>query len=241
MMDKNYIKEVAPVEEFAPNEVKSIVSMLSLKPKAKILDLCCGYGRHAIPLAQMGYQVTGFEISEPLYQKAKDFAASAGVKLNLVHGDMRKIHKELNKKFDAIINIFTAFGFYTKDADNQKVLNNAAKLLKKNGNFLIDLANRENVLRKWQPRQWYSTGTTTVLEEAMFDFFSSRLEVTRTLITSDNQKEVSDFSLRLYSLHEMLAMINKAGLAASAVFGDFKMNQYTVDSRRMIILAQKIS
>ncbi|MCP4634199.1 MAG: class I SAM-dependent methyltransferase [candidate division Zixibacteria bacterium] len=241
MIDKNYIKEVASAEEFAPNEVKSIISILGLKPKAKVLDLCCGYGRHAIPLAQMGYQVTGFEISEPLYKKAKDFATSAGVKLNLVHGDMRNIHKELNKKFDTIINIFTAFGFYTKDSDNQKVLNNAAKLLKKNGNFLIDLANRENVLRRWQPRQWYSTGPTMVLEEAMFDFFSSRLEVTRTLITADNQKEVSDYSLRLYSLHEMLSMINKAGLSASAVFGDFKMNQYSVDSRRMIILAQKLS
>jgi len=187
----------------------------------------------------MGYRVTGFEISKPLYEKAKEQAKIAHVKLKLVLGDMRRLTQQVDGAVDAVINIFTSFGFYTRESDNQKVLNGVAKLLKANGLFLIDLANRENVLKRWQPRQWYSSSGFTVLEESMFDFFSSRLEMKRTYLNPKRNGEVSDFSIRLYSLHEMLAMIQKAGLSTMAVYGDFNLNQYSADSRRMIILAQK--
>ncbi|MBD3169695.1 MAG: methyltransferase domain-containing protein [candidate division Zixibacteria bacterium] len=239
IINSDYVKEVAQIEEGAPNEIKSIVSILGLKPKARILDLCCGYGRHAIPLTQMGYKVTGMEISEPLYNKAKKYAEEAGVDYKLIKGDMRSCGRILKEKYDAVINIFTAFGFYNREADNQRVLNGVEKVLKKGGKFLIDLANRENVLKKWQPRQWYNTGKTTILEESTFDFFSSRIEVKRTFLRENGIKEISDFSLRLYSLHEMLSMIKKSGMFTVAVFGDFEMSQYSVDSRRMILLAQK--
>ena len=239
LVNKNYVKELVRLEETTPSEVKAIVSILGLKPKAKVLDLCCGYGRHAIPMTQMGFRITGFEISESLYNKAKEYSKTSEVKFKLILGDMRSLHLKVKEKFDAVINIFTAFGFYTKESDNQRVLNGVAKVLKPGAKFLIDLSNRENVLKRWQPRQWYSAGGKTVLEQAMFDFFSSRLEVTRTHISGNNTREVSDFSIRLYSLHEMLAMIKKAGLSTVAVLGDFDMTQYSVDSRRMIILAQK--
>jgi SAM-dependent methyltransferase len=238
LVNEDYIKEVAHLEESAPNEVKAIVSILGLKPKSKILDLCCGYGRHAVPLTQMGFKVTGIEISDSLYKKAVEYARTSGVKYRLIRCDMRNLSRSIKEKYDAIINIFTAFGFYTRDSDNQRILNAVAKALKPGGKFLIDLANRENILKRWQPRQWYSSGGTTVLEESMFDFFSSRLELTRTSISANNTRQVSSFSVRLYSLHEMLAMIKKAGLTTVAVFGDFDMLQYSVDSRRMIILAQ---
>ncbi len=237
--NQSYLKELVQLEERAPNEVKSIVNILNLKPKAKILDLCCGYGRHAIPLIEMGYRVTGFEISKPLYENAKEQVQAAGLNMDLYHGDMRRLPQIIDDKFDAVINIFTAFGFYNKESDNQRALNGAAKLLNGGGYFLIDLANRENILKHWQSRQWYTTGGIVILEESVFDFFSSRLEIKRTYLGMGRENEVSNFSIRLYSLHEMLAMIKKAGMISAAVFGDFDMNQFSTHSRRMIILAQK--
>jgi len=239
LMDKNSLKEFVQITERAPNEIMSIVEILGLKPKAKLLDLCCGYGRHSIPLSNMGYKVVGFEISESLLEKAKQQAKQSSVEVDFVFGDMRKLSKKVDGDFDAVINIFTSFGFYTKDSDNQKALNEVAKVLKPGGNFLIDLANRENILKNFKRRQWFTYGDYIVLEENIFDFFSSRLETKRTYIGKDDSREISNFSIRLYSLHEMLAMINKAGLSTSAIYGDFDMKQYSVDSRRMIILAQK--
>src|SRR5436309_6714365 len=108
---EDYLRIYGPFlsPERTEQEVEGIVKLLTLPPGSRILDLCCGHGRHAIPLAQRGYQVTGQDLSDYFLQRAREAAAVQGVQVQWVHHDMRGIPFE--NEFDAVINIFTAFGY----------------------------------------------------------------------------------------------------------------------------------
>jgi len=90
------------------SEAEFVRNVLSLNPGQKVLDLCCGQGRHAIPLARGGLAVTGLDMTESYLELANSAALAAGVEIKTVVGDMREIPYE--NEFDAVINMFTAFG-----------------------------------------------------------------------------------------------------------------------------------
>jgi len=87
-------------------EVDGIVELLGLPAGAKILDLCCGHRRHAIPLAERGYQMTGLDLSEVFLRHAREAAEARGVEVRWVRSDMRDVPFEA--EFDAVLNLFTA-------------------------------------------------------------------------------------------------------------------------------------
>jgi ubiquinone/menaquinone biosynthesis C-methylase UbiE len=97
-------------DERTAREVDGIVKLLALPQGSRILDLACGHGRHAISLAERGYVVTGQDLSEVFLNRARTDAQTRGAaQVNWVHSDMR--HIPFVDEFDAIINIFTAFGY----------------------------------------------------------------------------------------------------------------------------------
>src|SRR5262249_12669661 len=142
-----YAHTLAP--ERTAQEVEGIVRLLALPPGSSILDLCCGHGRHSIPLAQRGYQVTGQDLSEFFLQRAQVDAQVEGVSVRWVRGDMREI--PFANEFDAVINIFTAFGYFESEAEDQKVLRQVHRALKPGGRFLLELKHREDVMRHYRP------------------------------------------------------------------------------------------
>ena len=120
--DEHYLKVYEELERASSREVESLIRMMDLKPKAKILDLCCGYGRHSFELAQRGFKVTGYDLSDFFLKKAKNDSAASGLKIDYIKGDMRKLPFE--SRFDAVINIFTSFGYFDRERDDLKVLKN---------------------------------------------------------------------------------------------------------------------
>src|SRR5579862_3197601 len=90
---EDYLRIYAP---FLPvdkteREVVDIATLLNLPPGSAILDLCCGNGRHAIPLAQRGYQMTGQDLSNALLQRARSSADTLGIQVRWLHSDMQTI------------------------------------------------------------------------------------------------------------------------------------------------------
>src|SRR4051794_40650994 len=102
----DYLRMYAFPPEWTERQVEGIVKLLALPSGSTILDLCCGHGRHAIPLAQRGYHVTGQDLSAVFLQRARADADARHLQVRWVHSDMRTIPFE--NEFDAIINIFTA-------------------------------------------------------------------------------------------------------------------------------------
>src|SRR5437868_15089587 len=145
-----YLRIYAFPPEWTERQVEGIVTLLALPAGSTILDLCCGHGRHAIPLAQRGYQVTGQDLSEVFLQQARAAADAQRVQVRWVHGDMRSIPFE--NEFDAVINIFTAFGYLEDQGEDQKVLRQVCKALKPGGLFLIETLHREGLMRHYTPQ-----------------------------------------------------------------------------------------
>ena len=93
-------------------EVEGIIKLLGLPEGKAILDLCCGHGRHPVSLAKRGYWMTGQDLSAVFLEHGRAAAEAEGVAVRWVESGMRQIPFE--DEFDAIINIFTAFGCSAK-------------------------------------------------------------------------------------------------------------------------------
>ena len=101
-------------------EVNGVVGQLGLAPGARLLDLCCGQGRHAVPLARLGLRVTGLDLSRPLLARAAA-AADGGPPVGLVAADMRRL-PFADGSFDAVLNLFNSFGYLEDETQDELVL-----------------------------------------------------------------------------------------------------------------------
>jgi SAM-dependent methyltransferase len=237
--DYLHIYEPVLTPDRTQREVDGIVNLLALPQGSSILDLCCGHGRHAIPLAQRGFQVTGQDLSEVFLREAEKEAQAQSVHVQWLHGDMRNIPFE--NEFDAVINIFTAFGYLEDQGEDQKVLQQVSKVLKPGGLFLLETIHREGLMRHYasQGISHYPEGLI-VLEERRFDLLTSRNEVNVTMLFSDGQRREYSHSLRVYTLTELAQMLAMAGLEVKAYPGAWDGSALTIGSFRLILLSQKV-
>ena len=241
--DGNYLKEYEKglTPERAQKEAGFINSTLNLPQAAedvRILDLCCGHGRHTIELAAAGYSMVGQDLSATFLDLAKDAAAARNLQIRFVHADMREIPFE--GEFDAIINMFTAFGYFDDDTEDQKVLNAVGRALKPGGKFLIDLLNTPRVIRDFRAQSWEELSDGTfVLTQRDYNLLTGNNAELRAYIAPDGRVHEVRLTCRLYFYPELTKMLNHADLTPIQVFGDYDGSEYTWDSRRMIVLAEK--
>jgi ubiquinone/menaquinone biosynthesis C-methylase UbiE len=218
-------------------EVEGIISLLEPAKGSSILDLCCGYGRHTLSLAQKGFCLTGLDFSEVLLEKAQAAARDSAADINLVRADMRWI--PFLSRFDYVINIFTAFGYFQSEDDDQSVLNGVYRALKPKGEFLLDTINREWVLSRFQKENWEELeGGRYALDERKFDPVSSRISA-RTLLLGTGENIERRHSMRFYTLTEMVRMIERAGMRLISFHGHLDGRKYWLDTPRMVIRAEK--
>lgn len=217
-------------------EVGFINKVLNLKEGADILDLYCGYGRHAIELAKMGYHVTGIDATQAFLEIATQKAQEENVDVDFRLCDMREL--DYSQQFDAVINMFAAFGYFT-DEENAEVLKRVAKALRKGGLFLIDLLNREWMVRNNLNRYWRHPSGEYVLSYKV-ELKQGIATMKRVLINQVTEKKTQyEFVLRAYSMTEMQSLLDKCSLKVKATYGGFDGRAYDADAPRMIILAQK--
>ena len=217
-------------------EVGFINSVLKLPVGSSILDLHCGHGRHAIELAKQGYQVTGIDATHEILDIAVQKAREESVDLTFRFCDMRDL--DYVERFDAVINIFAAFGYFT-DEENAKVLTQVARALKPGGVFLMDLLNRDWMIRNNLNRYWRHPSGEYVLSYKV-ELKQGVATMQRVLINQVTDTKIKyEFVLRTYSLPEMEAILAQSKLKVKATFGGFDGRDYDEDAPRMIILAQK--
>jgi SAM-dependent methyltransferase len=219
-------------------EVNQIIERLALPRGSAILDLCCGHGRHAVALAERGYRITGQDLSAFFLEKAEADAAEAGVELRLMHGDMR--HIPFEEEFDAIINMFSAFGYLESEEEDQKVLGQVRKALKPGGLFLLETMHHAWLMRNFEARGWnVIEDDTAVLEEREMNLRTGRNEVTVTLIRPDGTQRKYGHAMRVYTAAELVRMVTKADLEIDAVFGGLDGAELTLDARRLVLVARR--
>ena len=223
---------------YIKKEIAFIKRVLSLPKGAKILDLCCGHGRHLLPLAEMGYQMTGLDLSRKALAILAKSVKNKKLKIRIIRGDMREI--PFKNEFDTVINMFTAFGYLETDYEDFKVLKSIAKALKPGGKFLIDIMNRNWILTNFHPKSWERIGELLLLEERIYDTETHHNIVKIQILDRKGKWHKAVYVVRMYSLAEMRKNLNKVGLKIVKVYGDTIVNQkFTKNSRRLVILAMK--
>jgi len=245
---KTYIDTVTP--KLTKQQIPFLLKRLQLKKGAEILDLACGYGRHAIELAKRGYKVTGLDFSKHFIDIAKKDAKEKGVKVNFIRGDMRNL--SFVNKFDAIINMFTSFGYFDDEGDNKLVLRKISRVLKPNGKFLIEINNSMRTLARisQEGKTDKKTGFLTnvkkdklsngliVTTKDEFDSATMRWSMTRTWKEKGKLKSYKT-NVRMFSPPELNNMMQRNGLRIEKVWGDLQGSPFGFDARRLIVLARK--
>ncbi len=238
--DEDYLRIYRPqlTEERNRKEVEFIAGALDLPHGARVLDLACGVGRHAIGMAKLGYQVTGVDFNPRYLENAAVEAERAGVAVRWMTGDMRTLRVE--EGFDGIYSYFTSFGYFS-DAENERVIANVVQALRHSGRFLLDMANRDWILTHPQQRTWTRQEDGALLmEEATLDLPSSRVVSRLILVQPQGGAQVTkEFNLRLYTSAELTAMFGRHGLIVKQVWGGPDRSAYSAESRRLVLLAER--
>lgn len=238
--DEDYLKIYRPqlTDERTCAETEFIAGALDLPRGATVLDLACGFGRHAIGMAKLGYQVTGVDFNPRYLEIAAEAAEKAGVLVRWMVGDMRALHFE--ETFDGAYSFFTSFGYFS-DAENERVIANIVRSLRHSGRFLIDLANRDWILTRQQQRTWTQREDGGLLmEEAILDLVTSRVTSRLTLIQPQGGTQVAkEFQLRLYTCAELTAMFTRHGLGVKEVWGGADRSGFSVERARLVLLAER--
>ncbi len=239
LFNDDFIRTMAKISDRQiSREVDFIEESLGCEAGAMILDLACGTGRHCVELATRGYQVVGFDLSLSMLARASDEAHDRKQKINFVQGDMRDMTFE--DTFDGVFSWNTSFGFFDEEK-NAAVVAKVHKALKKGGQFLLDVANRDYVARQSPSLAWYEGDGCICMDEMHVDFITSRMKVKRTLMMDDGRTKEIEYSIRIYSLHELGKLLHDNGFRVAEVSGRMGTPGvfFGCESPRTLILAEK--
>lgn len=239
LFNDDFIRTMAKVSDpQIRGEVTFIEESLGCEPGAMVLDLACGTGRHAVELAARGYQVVGFDLSLAMLARASDEAQDRKQKINFVQGDMREMTFE--ETFDGVYAWNTSFGFFDEQQNNT-VIARVHKALKKGGQLLLDVVNRDFIIRQAPSLAWFEGDGCICMDEMTIDFITSRMKVKRTLMMDDGRTKEIEYSIRIYSLHELGKLLHENGFRVAEVSGRTGTPGvfFGAESPRTLILAEK--
>jgi ubiquinone/menaquinone biosynthesis C-methylase UbiE len=201
-----------------------------------LVDVACGFGRHAVPLARAGYRVVGVDRSQALLDEARRRAGGERWP-KLVRADYRELPLP-DESFDAALNLFSSLG-YLGDEDDTKVLGEIRRVLRPGGRLVIEIMQRDALVLRFRDTSWHMVGEgRLLLEQRTFDPVAGVAQETQTLIEPSGERESRTFSLRVYTATELLAMLDRAGFEESRCYGDLSGGRFASDSR-LVILARR--
>ena len=219
----------------ADEQVEKILRLAGIG-SGKVLDLCCGPGRHAVALAKRGFAVTGVDRTSFLLERARARAAQANLPVEFVLEDMRRFSRPAT--FDLIINIFTSFGYFDDRADDLRVLKLVRENLRPGGVFVLEMVSKERLARVFQ--------ATTSTELPNGDVLFERHEIVddwtrvrnRWTLMREGDTRTFEFTHRIYSGQELKDLLASAGLTGARVYGDLAGGAYGFDAQRLVVVAR---
>ncbi len=239
LFNEDFLRTVGKVTDAEiVTDANFIEDSLGVARGATVLDLACGTGRHAIELSRRGYQVVGFDLSLSMLAHASDEAQERNQKLNFVQGDMREMVFE--EAFDGVYCWQTSFGFFEEER-NAQVVARVHAALKKGGQFLLDVVNRDYIVRQAPSLAWFEGQGCVCMDEMQMDFITSRIRVKRTMMIDDGRSKEIEYSIRAYSLHELGKLLHDSGFRVAEVTGKIQTPGvfFGCESPRIVILAEK--
>jgi SAM-dependent methyltransferase len=214
-----------------------MVEILGLPAGSRILDVPCGQGRHAHLLAEAGFDVDGIDYSRDLLAVARK--RGTGRSLRYSRGDMRSLPAKWTGRFDAVLNLFTSFGFFAHPADDARVIREFARVLKPNGTLIWHGGSRDGVMSRFLSRDWWTTSDGTLFaQEREFDSLSGVLTV-HSNWKRGRKTGTRVHRLRLYTATRLAEMCAAEGLVVENAYDGFEDRGLRRTSTQMLLVARK--
>lgn len=214
--------------------LKLIQNHIHLDKSIKIVDLCCGQGRHALLLAEQGFEVYGIDLSRTLLEIAK-YKKDPGQKAFFIQADMRYL--PMFRSFDLLLNLFTSFGYFETDKQNIAVFEQFSQVLRNQGNFVFDYFHAGHVSDNLIPFQSEKFGNVLVEQERHIE--NSRVQK-KIMIEKGNNRSVFYESVKMYEPDQIISMMENSHLRIDHVFGDYAGNPLCGGSPRMIVIGHSV-
>lgn len=237
--DQGYLLEYEPLFDLAQDrrEVARLLDILALPVGTRILDCPCGQGRHAHLLAEAGYRVDGVDYSQDLLAVARK--RGTGPTLSYTRADMRRLPARWSGRFDAVVNLFTSFGFFVDPADDAQVISQFARVLKSGGVLVWHGASRDGVAARFLARDWWTTRNgTLVAQQRHFDPLSGLLTVASEW-RAGSRRVRREHRIRLYTATRIAELCADAGLVVEQAFDDWSSRPLRRASGEMLLVARK--
>jgi SAM-dependent methyltransferase len=220
----------------AKDDVEQLLTLSGFK-KGKVLDLCCGPGRHTVEIAKRGIDVTAVDRSPFLLGKAKARARKAKVRVEWIKEDMRRFIRP--KAFDLVINLFTSFGYFDNKNEDRKVLKNIFKSLKPGGVCVMEMMGKERLAKIFlsTSSESHPDGSLLVQRREIFDGWT-RIRNEWILIRKGKAMTFK-FHHTVYSGQELKERLLNAGFSKVNLYGDFKASDYDNEANRLVAMAVK--
>lgn len=210
---------------------------------ARILDLCCGFGRHSLALTERGFRVFGMDLSFDLLRASRDLASDGEssdrrpLRGRVARGDMRRLPYRADA-FAAVVNLFTSFG-YLGDAGDRAVLDEVARVLAPQGVLVMDLMNPAAVRAGLVPRSREERDGVVLEGRRALADDGRRITKEVRLTLADGAVRAWREDVRMYEADELDALLAARGLATFDRRGDFAGGAYGPAALRQIVLARR--
>jgi len=223
--------------EAARDEAAFAAAYTGLTAGDRVLDLCCGAGRHMAHLGATAARVVGLDYSVPLLLMAREHL---GARRALTRGDMRALPFTAGA-FDVVLSFFTSFGYFLDEAEDCRAAREMARVLAPKGRFFLDYLNATQVCASLVPHSERREDPYMVVEDRWLDEAAARVNKKTAVLQDHETVAIREESVRLYTRPGLTAILADAGLRVEECLGDFSGGCLRDDSPRLILVGGKVS
>ncbi len=237
------IKNQAWVED-TENQVDFLIRTMGLKGNERILDLACGFGRHALSFSRRGFPVVGVDFTDVYIEDAKANAKASGLSAEFILSDIRDVR--FFEEFDVVLNLADgAIGYLDSDEENLKIFDAIARSLKPGGKHFMDICNAEHAQSCFPKRSWLAGNSELSLSEFIWDAATKKMyftgyqlpygEVTRRPVLDKRE------GTRLYSAGEIKDILAARNMEVISTFSDYYGTESSPKHIQLMVYSRKRS
>ena len=237
------IKNQSWVED-TDRQVDFIIRTLKLKGTERILDLACGYGRHALNFARKGFQVVGVDITKSYIEDALSTTKSESINASFILSDIRNIKFE--NEFDVVLNLADgAIGYLEDDNENLKIFDVIANALKPGGKHMMDICNAEHAETYFPTTHWEAGEKAIALSKFEWDSEKRIMLYGGKDIPYGSPVEKPEIlygdPTRLYSINELEGIFKERNLRIINTFSTFYGKEASPKEMQLIVYSEKLT
>lgn len=219
---------------------EKISSLMGMKPGDRVLDLACGFGRHSLALARMGYAVTGVDLNPDFISEASSRSGELDLDARFICRDMREFIEP--EGFSHIILMYNSFGYFEDPGDDARVLSNCFRSLRSGGKLLLQATPREYIqaVRPFGSCSWrHEEEDGTVRLEETQTSHDWTWNTTRWTVISGGEKHEYTYGMRLYDSEELQTMLASLGFTSISLFSGLGGEPYERGKGPLTVMAIK--